>query len=177
MNRLHTLELRGNQLASTDGLHLPNLKNLFLAGNRIRQVTGLGRMESLTTLHLRDNQIETLDGFTDQMKNLQYLNMRGNGISSLRELNKLKCLPMLRAVVLSENPIAEDDEYRLEVLTVLRKVIRLDKDEYQDDEREEAEARYEQRRLEELNKEEMEEGKEEEDDATAEAAADEPVEE
>uniref|UniRef100_A0A1I8I610 ANK_REP_REGION domain-containing protein n=1 Tax=Macrostomum lignano TaxID=282301 RepID=A0A1I8I610_9PLAT len=65
---------------------------------------------------------------------------------------------MLRAVVLSENPIAEDDEYRLEVLTVLRKVIRLDKDEYQDDEREEAEARYEQRRLEELNKEEMELG-------------------
>ena len=28
--RLHTLELRGNKLTTTDGFNLPNLKNLFL---------------------------------------------------------------------------------------------------------------------------------------------------
>ena len=30
LTRLHTLELRGNKLTSTEGLNLPNLKNLFL---------------------------------------------------------------------------------------------------------------------------------------------------
>ena len=30
LTRLHTLEFRGNQLESTDGINLPNLKNLFL---------------------------------------------------------------------------------------------------------------------------------------------------
>ena len=29
LSRLHTLELRGNKLESTDGIYLPNLKNLF----------------------------------------------------------------------------------------------------------------------------------------------------
>ena len=30
LSRLHTFELRGNKLTSTDGIYLPNLKNLFL---------------------------------------------------------------------------------------------------------------------------------------------------
>jgi len=30
LQRLHTLELRGNKLTTTAGLNLPNLKNLFL---------------------------------------------------------------------------------------------------------------------------------------------------
>lgn len=30
LSRLHTLELRGNKLETTDGVSLPNLKNLFL---------------------------------------------------------------------------------------------------------------------------------------------------
>ena len=52
--------------------------------------------------------------------------------------------------LLLENPIAEEDDYRLEVLIALRKIIRLDKDEYMEEEREEADALYEQRQQEEL---------------------------
>lgn len=46
------------------------------AANTIRSLEGLDRLEHLAKLHLRDNQIEKLDGFSENMKNLQYLNLR-----------------------------------------------------------------------------------------------------
>ncbi len=33
-------------------------------------------LSRLTTLHLRDNKIETLDGFSENLKQLQYVNLR-----------------------------------------------------------------------------------------------------
>jgi len=147
---LHTLELRGNKLKNTDGIHLPNLKNLFLGANLIKEVTGLERMQHLATLHLRENQIESLTGFSDNLKNLQYLNLRGNILTNAKEVKKLQVLPLLRAAVFKDNPIAGEDDYRLEMLIALRRLERLDKDEYNDDERQEAEEVYEQRRQEEI---------------------------
>nr|ANH58184.1 leucine rich repeat only protein [Azumapecten farreri] len=143
---LHTLELRGNKLKTTGGVHLPNLKNLFMAANTIDKIDDLDSLQSLTTFHLRDNQLEDLDGFTDKLKLLQYINLRGNNVTSVKEqAPKMACLPMLRALVLFENPAHEEDEYRLEVLIALRKLERLDKDEYSEEERNEAEEIYEQR--------------------------------
>ena len=49
-----------------------------------------------------------------------------------------------------DNPISGEDDYRLEMLIALRRLERLDKDEYNDDERQEAQEIYEQRRLEDL---------------------------
>lgn len=42
----------------------------------LKKVEGLENLSNLTTLHLRDNQIETLSGFSKEMKSLQYLNLR-----------------------------------------------------------------------------------------------------
>lgn len=150
LSKLHTLELRGNKLTSTAGIYLPNLKNLFLGANMITKLEGLERLEHLTTLHLRDNQISNLDGFSENMRNLQYINMRGNMVSDVKETAKMKCLPKLRALILSENPCSDDDEYRMEVLIGIRRIERLDKDDYNEEERQEAEEIYETRRAEEL---------------------------
>lgn len=46
------------------------------AQNVIKQLEGLEKLERLITLHLRDNQLETLDGLSPNMKCLQYLNVR-----------------------------------------------------------------------------------------------------
>ncbi len=54
-----------------------------------------------------------------------------------------------------DNPISAEDDYRLEVLIALRRIERLDKDEYNDDERQEAEEIYEQRRADELTAQEV----------------------
>ncbi|XP_014429581.1 leucine-rich repeat-containing protein 23 isoform X2 [Pelodiscus sinensis] len=135
---LHTLELRGNRLETTAGLHLPKLKNLYLAQNSITRLEGLEDLVQLTTLHLRDNRIETLDGFSKRMKCLQYLNLRGNVVLNLQEMAKLQVLPMLRALVLMDNPCFDEGGYRMEALVLLPRLERLDKDFYEEDERTEA---------------------------------------
>ncbi|KAF3816405.1 hypothetical protein GH733_014578 [Mirounga leonina] len=135
---LHTLELRGNQLDSTLGINLPKLKNLFLAQNMLKKVEGLEHLSNLTTLHLRDNQIETLSGFSKEMTSLQYLNLRGNMVTHLGELAKLRDLPKLRALVLLDNPCTDENDYRQEALVQIAHLERLDKDFYEEEERAEA---------------------------------------
>uniref|UniRef100_A0A8C4U9C3 Leucine-rich repeat-containing protein 23 n=1 Tax=Falco tinnunculus TaxID=100819 RepID=A0A8C4U9C3_FALTI len=135
---LQILELRRNKLESTAGLSLPMLKSLYLAQNAIWSLEGLEELGQLTTLHLRDNHIETLDGFCSSMKCLQYLNLRNNGISSFQEVAKLQVLPMLQALVLLDNPCSDEPDYRLEVLVLLPHLQRLDKEFFEQDERAEA---------------------------------------
>ncbi|XP_002712890.3 leucine-rich repeat-containing protein 23 [Oryctolagus cuniculus] len=139
LNSLHTLELRGNQLKSTLGINLPKLKNLYLAQNMLKKVEGLENLTNLTTLHLRDNQIETLSGFSKEMKSLQYLNLRGNMVTDLTELAKLRDLPKLRALVLLDNPCADETDYRQEALVQIAHLERLDKDFFEEEEQAEAE--------------------------------------
>ena len=50
--------------------------SLFQASNALRTLEGLERLQHLTKLHVRDNQIEKLDGFSENMANLQYINLR-----------------------------------------------------------------------------------------------------
>lgn len=84
--------MRENRLTTSKGISLPNLKNLFLVGqcrchccmlafslqaaNMLTKLEDLENLIRLTTLHLRDNKIETLDGFSENMKQLQYVNLR-----------------------------------------------------------------------------------------------------
>ena len=49
-----------------------------------------------------------------------------------------------------ECPIGENEDYRLEVLIAVRRLERLDKDQFTEDERTEAEEIFEQRRLKEI---------------------------
>lgn len=136
---LHTLELRGNQLETTAGLYLPNLRSLYLAQNTLRRLEGLEVLVNLTTLHLRDNQLEALDGFSEHMRALQYVNIRGNLVADVKEMAKLQCLPMLRALLLMENPCADEDDYRSEALIALPQLERLDKEFFEAEEKLEAE--------------------------------------
>ncbi|KAJ8259698.1 hypothetical protein GJAV_G00172390 [Gymnothorax javanicus] len=136
---LVNLELRGNRLESTDGIYLPNLRKLYLAQNGLKRLEGLDRLEHLTTLHLRDNQLETLDGINSNMKALQYINVRGNQVSSPRALASLdEVANSLKTLVLTENPLAEVEDYRLLVLSRLSNLERLDKEQVSPEEREEA---------------------------------------
>lgn len=153
---LLTLELRENRLASTKGIKIASLKSLFVAANQIVTLEDLDELKNLAALHLRDNKLDKLDGFSDKLATLQYINLRGNLISDYSEVKKMQIIPKLRAIVLLDTPLTENGDYRLEVLISIRRLERLDKDEYLQEERTEAEEIYEQRRL-----------KEEEDAATA----------
>ncbi|NXR47392.1 LRC23 protein, partial [Hippolais icterina] len=134
---LQVLELRGNQIKTTAGLSISKLKKLYMPKNAICSLEGLEEFEQLETLHLRDNKLEALDGFSDNMKCLQYLNLRNNGIKSFQEVEKLQVLPMLQELVLTDNPCAGEPDYRLEVLSRLSQLQRLDKEPVEEEEWEE----------------------------------------
>ncbi|NXP84865.1 LRC23 protein, partial [Passerina amoena] len=136
---LQVLELRGNKINTTAGLGVSKLKKLYLAKNTICSLEGLEEFEQLEILHLRDNKLEALDGFSASMKCLQYLNLRSNGIKSFQEVGKLQVLPMLQALVLMDNPCAQEPDYRLQVLSWLPRLQRLDKETVEEEEQEEAE--------------------------------------
>ncbi|XP_029361593.1 leucine-rich repeat-containing protein 23 [Echeneis naucrates] len=142
LSNLVTLELRGNHLNTTDGINLPNLQRLYLAQNVIERLEGLEKLERLTTLHLRDNRLESLDGLTPNMKCLRYLNLRGNSLSDENALQQLGLVSnSLRALILSENPLVETTDYRLSVLTLVPHLERMDKDNVSPEERTEAKER------------------------------------
>ncbi|XP_019746172.1 leucine-rich repeat-containing protein 23 [Hippocampus comes] len=128
-SKLATLELRGNRLTTTNGINLPNLQRLYLAQNLITSLEGMEKLESLTTLHLRNNKLANLDGLSANMKCLQYLNIRSNDFldeTCLRALGHVS--KTLRVVVLSENPLDGTTDYRPYVLTLIPKLERLDKE-------------------------------------------------
>uniref|UniRef100_A0A3B3Y7M3 Leucine rich repeat containing 23 n=1 Tax=Poecilia mexicana TaxID=48701 RepID=A0A3B3Y7M3_9TELE len=123
------LELRGNQLETTSGFDLPNLRKLYLAQNFIKHLEGLEKLERLTTLHLRDNQLVTLEGLCPEMKSLQYLNIRGNAIAEGDALRSLHFLTSsLKTLVIAENPVVDAVPYRQTVLILLPQLERIDKE-------------------------------------------------
>ncbi|KAL3862321.1 hypothetical protein ACJMK2_008298 [Sinanodonta woodiana] len=150
---LQVASFSNNKIKTTEGVNHPMLEHLTLNYNEIKTITGLDpvKLTRLHTLELRGNMLESTDGvYLPNLKNLFMVNL-ANEITEIKELVKLKGLPLLRALVLSENQISEEDDYRLEVLITLRKLERLDKDEYTEEERNEAEEIFEQRKAEEKN--------------------------
>ncbi|CAM9307778.1 unnamed protein product, partial [Lampetra planeri] len=136
---LVTLELRGTFLESTLGINLPNLQRLYLAQNVIKHLEGLEKLEHLTTLHLRDNQLDRLDGLSPKMMCLKYLNVRGNGILNEEGLQALKVVSKtLRVLILSENPLVEMSDYRMHALVLIPDLERIDKDPVLSEEKAEA---------------------------------------
>lgn len=70
------LALRGNGLTTTAGILFQNLVSLFLADNDITSLKGIDVLISLKYLHLRNNPLKNLDGFTKANRKLYYLNLR-----------------------------------------------------------------------------------------------------
>ena len=93
LDELRILELRGNQLTTTGNISLPKLEQLFLAANQITAIEGIDMMASLEVLHLRENPIQTLDGFSDKLCHLNHLNMRQTQVENMNEISKLQVSP------------------------------------------------------------------------------------
>ncbi|KAK4877837.1 hypothetical protein RN001_010343 [Aquatica leii] len=111
LSQLKHLELRGNFLPNLGGNIPCNVEVLYLAENRINKILSptLSKLTHLRILHLRDNSIRKLDGFTSSLVNLKYLNLRKNKIVKFRQFRKLQCLPVLETLIVSENPIAGEE--------------------------------------------------------------------
>ncbi|XP_074871696.1 leucine-rich repeat-containing protein 51 [Carettochelys insculpta] len=75
--------------------------------------------EELSWVDLSFNDLMTIDLVLTTYPNLRALNLHGNSIQSLGEVDKLAALPCLRTLTLHGNPIEEEKGYRHYVLAAL----------------------------------------------------------
>ncbi len=165
---------------------LRSLTVLHARENKIEKLDGFGeKMTSLQYINLR-LKIKLLLRYSLKILIYFYL-YRGNLIHDFGEVKKLQILPKLTALVLLgffflmirlsnqflyipyiiDTPLVENGEYRLEVLISVRRLDRLDKDQYSEEDRTDAEEIANQRLQQQKQKEE-EEANNAESDATKE---------
>ncbi|XP_063912802.1 leucine-rich repeat-containing protein 23-like [Zophobas morio] len=107
LEKLKQLELRSNLLFEISGTFPLSIEKMYLAGNKISVITSpdFAKMAHLEVLHLRDNNLQQLDGFSEAMVKLKYLNLRNNKIGNFKEFKKLQCLPNLETLIVLGNPL------------------------------------------------------------------------
>ncbi|KAI8921751.1 hypothetical protein BC831DRAFT_475811 [Entophlyctis helioformis] len=164
---LEELYLGYNQVARIADLALyrmPNLKILFLQGNRISRIDGLEHMTSLIELvldknqikgadplsflslinlkelHIKENRIRSLAHF-DCLPNLQMLYLANNRVHEMSEIEKMK-LPSLLEISLAANAIARKQLYRIALVIRFPQIFGIDGKEVTEEERHRAHAYY-----------------------------------
>ncbi|XP_053871906.1 leucine-rich repeat-containing protein 51 isoform X1 [Malaclemys terrapin pileata] len=82
--------------------------------------------DELSWVDLSFNDLSTIDPVLTMYPDLRALNLHGNSIQSLGEVDKLAVLPRLRTLTLHGNPIEEEKGYRSYVLSVLPQLKSFD---------------------------------------------------
>lgn len=139
--------------------------------NAIKKIEDMDSLSSLESLDLRSNELERLDGFSENLGeitplnfvslitlvivNLKSIDLTENMIESFEEIGKLRVLPALESLIIegcvaffavfiscnkrsTANPVADLDDYRLEVRIVLPSLKEVDGEPFTVDEMEEA---------------------------------------
>ncbi|XP_019379308.1 PREDICTED: leucine-rich repeat-containing protein 51-like [Gavialis gangeticus] len=105
-----------------------------LNNNTLNELTDLGpalellleNPEELSWLDLSFNDLPTIDPILTTYRNLHCLQLHGNSIQGLGEVDKLAVLPHLRSLTLHGNPIEEEKGYRSYVLSTLPQLKSFD---------------------------------------------------
>ncbi|XP_014813218.1 PREDICTED: leucine-rich repeat-containing protein 51, partial [Calidris pugnax] len=109
----HALRLNNNNLGDLGGL-TPTLEKLLVPPTQLRW------------LDLSFNCLTTIDPVLTTLRALRSLQLHGNDIRSLAEVDKLGVLPHLRRLTLHGNPMEEQRGYRSYVLSLLPHLTTLD---------------------------------------------------
>jgi hypothetical protein len=104
---------------------LADVRTLNMWGYELLDVSIIERMPNLETISLSLNKITTLKPF-GYCYNLKSLFLRQNNISDLHEVNYLRRLPNLRSLMLRDNPISENPNYRSYIVQALPQLEKLD---------------------------------------------------
>ncbi|KAJ3263714.1 hypothetical protein HDU77_010099 [Chytriomyces hyalinus] len=134
----HNLDSSSRNLDSMRSLTLfrtPNLVELNLSCNNIREIEGLESLVNLHRLILSFNKITSLQGIADAASSkLYYIDLKGNLINDFAQLEYLAVIPSLKELVLKSsdpastiiNPICKHPHYSQRVLQILPFISHLD---------------------------------------------------
>ncbi|OWA52148.1 putative Leucine-rich repeat-containing protein 23 [Hypsibius exemplaris] len=128
MKWLRRLELRGNGLKTTAGIRHQFLEELYLAENDIREVEDLEFCPNLKHLHLRDNQIIEVTGFSKRNAKLEYVNLRNNLVTFIDDAVGVCVLPKIKTLVMLDNPVQLEEDFRMVMIARMPTLTTLDKD-------------------------------------------------
>ena len=140
---LTTLNISGNPTLTSvaDIGELPALKTLDVSNCGLASIDGLTNTPCLETLNIEGNaELANLDGFVDveTLGSLREINASSTGIAEIGEISKLKSLPLLDTIKLTDAPVSGIDNYAIEMLIVLPKLKMLDEEEITEEQRQEA---------------------------------------
>lgn len=128
LSNLEQLDIQNNRLTSLDGglLKLHNLRELYLACNRIQTITNeLPIPSHLMVIDLSTNGLRSIEGIELQ-PTLEEFWMSSSSFQTFQELESLAALPLLKCVYLEHSPIAKDFEYRKNLTRMLPTLEQLD---------------------------------------------------
>jgi hypothetical protein len=112
---------------------------LWLNNNELVSLAGLENNTRLLNLHCHNNRIMRIGGTIRVLKYLVTLTLNCNALNDMDDvLGELQHLSKLTYLDLFDNPITQEDNYRLRVIAALPWVQVLDKHEVGDHERKEA---------------------------------------
>ncbi|KAK2627929.1 hypothetical protein QTJ16_002575 [Diplocarpon rosae] len=93
---LQYIDVSNNELESLSPFKsLIHLRSLRADNNRIANLDGIGHLDGLLTLRLRGNAVQNLDFSGSKLQRLSDLDLKGNQICDVRNLQELKALSSL----------------------------------------------------------------------------------
>lgn len=133
LTALEQLDVQNNRLTSwscveggPSGLAaLLSLRELYLACNRLADVSGLPRSPTLTIVDLSSNGVQSVQSI-DEHSSLEEVWMTSSGLASFDALLPLTQLPKLQCLYLEHSPVAKDFEYRMKVTKMIPSLQQLD---------------------------------------------------
>ncbi|KAJ3163656.1 Leucine-rich repeat-containing protein 9 [Geranomyces michiganensis] len=141
--QLRTLYLHGNRIGKIDGLEqMKNLTELVLDKNHIKGADpgSFSSLEKLRDLHIKENRIKSLANF-ETLQSLQRLYLSNNRIHEISEIEKTK-LPNLVELSLAANAVARKQMYRWAVMMRFPLIMGIDGTEVIEEERQRAQMYY-----------------------------------
>ena len=105
-----------------------NLEVLWLNNNHLQRIDGLDANFRIKKLYVHGNRIRDLSGSLSKFTFLEEFHAHNNEISNLRAcLAALSHMHHIKTLNLFNNPVAEEDNYRLQVVAALPSLEVLDK--------------------------------------------------
>ena len=122
MSRKLTKDFLRSRLGKDD---FENIKNLNLWGNNIDDISLLKEMPSLEIISLSVNHIKDLSVFCN-LKNVKELYLKDNKIADFNQIEYLRNCQKLEKLLLLDNPISKQPNYKQKILEILPNLKKLD---------------------------------------------------
>ena len=106
LNKLQVVRMTGNSLQSVKKLnqYWPMIRVLALDGNKLQSASGLGELQHLEKLHLRENKLKELEGVPcANNEKLTMISLSSNQLTKLPD--SFACATSLKEVYLNSNRI------------------------------------------------------------------------